>query len=509
MALFPQRRAADYWFGKHQHGSMAKAGFWAGINSGSLAALQLTGAVILGRLLPPETFGLMTVILFFQALLGQFNSMGFVTTLIQKEDLVAEQASGVFWLNVGVGAGLCVLMFVIGPFVAVFYKAPVLEPISRCMGCLLLLGSCTAQHMGLLERQLDYQSITLIQFISHSGSVCVAVLMAWKGFGVWALVGQLIAGSLLSLCLLYWTVAWRPGRFARGVGLRRMLAYGLRATMGNLVNFMTKYSQAVVLARVVSPVEAGYYNRGQALFQNPFGRIQGPIGSVLFPSLSNLQNQPKQFQAMLFQANALLAFVLLPVLAIFICGGDRLLVLLLGAQWISSGQVAVWLAVAASPSVIGGVLAQANAARGRPARGLWFSLVCLPFLLGGVYWVAPGGAVAVAQFLAGFGWLKFVPDQAIQLRGIGIHVSQHLRACLMRLLQLGVLLLLGFAWRACLWSDQLLFQLASMLALATVVMVGLLGMYACNREGRAVLSVLQQKLVAVYAGLLAFKKGTV
>jgi O-antigen/teichoic acid export membrane protein len=172
MALFPQRRSADYWFGTHQHGSMAKAGVWAGVNSGSLGVVQLTGAVILSRLLPPETFGLMTVILFFQALLGQFNSMGFVTTLIQKEDLTAEQASGVFWLNVGVGVGLCALMFMIGPFIAAFYKAPVLEPISRCMGCLLLVGSCTAQHMGLLQRQLDYRSIALIQFTARSGSVC-------------------------------------------------------------------------------------------------------------------------------------------------------------------------------------------------------------------------------------------------------------------------------------------------------------------------------------------------
>jgi hypothetical protein len=279
----------------------------------------------------------------------------------------------------------------------------------------------------------------------------------------------------------------------RGVGLRPMLAYGLRATAGNSLYFMSQYAQSLVLARVVSPVEAGFYNRGQAFFQRPFGQVQQPIGSVLFPSLSKLQNEPLHFQQMLFQANALLALVLLPVLAVFICGGDRLLLLLLGEAWTASGEVTIWLAVAAAPQVVGGVLARANAARGRPARGMWFSLLCLPLLLWGVYWVAPHGAVVVAQFLAIFRWLQFIPGQAIQLFGLGIDTRQHWCACLLRIVQLGVLVLIGYTWRANLWSDQLILQWLSMLALAGLVVGALLPMYALNREGRGVLKLLWMK----------------
>ena len=484
-------------FGQHRRQSMAKAGMWSVLGSISQAGLQLVGVVVLSRLLPPGTFGLMAVVIFFQAFLSQFNSEGFSIAMIQKDDLNHELASNVFWASVVLGATLCVLMFLIGPLLSRFYNEPVLQQISLCLGLMLLLDAMGSQHLALLRRNMEFDKLCKIRIYSGSFALVAAVTMAYMGFGIWALVGQMVFGAVTLRLLIFRMVKWRPGMPTRGVGMRSMLSYGLKASATNFVNFITRYSQSLVLARFATPMEAGFFNRGQVIFQRPMDQIQMPIGQVSFPSMSAAQNDSARFEGMLLRVNALLALALIPIIATFICFGGDIAIFALGPNYFETGRVVPWLAVAFVTDLLLGIIGLANASKGRPGRSLWLQLTGLPILITGIVLSAPHGAVAVAQVFACYKWLLFFPLIILLYRGLGLNAEVHLRELSRRFSQVVLLVLVGLALRAYVLPP--LGNLAQVLvgmSFAVLCWLVLAGLYMTYSDGRLVLRQLWEQVSA-------------
>ncbi len=482
------------WFEGSPQGSTRSSGIWSGARVATGVLVQLASVMVLSRLLEPEIFGLMATVQFFLIFLGQFNATTFSHTIVEKEEISAEQASGLFWMNVFFGLVLLAAMVGIGYPLAIFFNEPVLFPVAIALGALFLMNALCALHMALLERQSAYRRLMLISVSGGVFGLVVAVLMAIFGLGIWALVGQTLCATLVWVWLSWRFVRWMPGSPFdklragphRHIGFKGFLRDGIQSSSANLVSCLGQNIQPVILAKLGSPLQAGYFNRAQVVFQRPLNQLLQPFVSVLFPTFSAHQAEDDDFEGYLHKANYIHAFVLLPILVLFICFSETLVPILLGRQFIAAGPVVKWLAVSFIPLVLVGEQDLANVGHRQRDWSMRLPLIGLPFLILGIIWAAPHGAVDVAIVVAAYQWILVFPKAYLQLKGMGMDLSRYLASAEIRGLQIVGLIALGFFMRQWITSWSVFGNITVMVGFVVVGYVLLGASFAAFKDGREI-----------------------
>ena len=184
--------------------------FWKSLERGGVSGVQFIVQIILARLLLPEDYGIIALIVVFIAISQTFVQSGLGTALIQKKEVTDEDYSSVFYLSLGVALVFYGILFLAAPFIAAFYNQPLITPVLRVLGLTLFFGAVNAIQNAVIARNFQFRKL----FVSSLGAVLlsgvVGIAMAYAGHGVWALVGQQLT-SIIALCLIMWfTVKWRP-----------------------------------------------------------------------------------------------------------------------------------------------------------------------------------------------------------------------------------------------------------------------------------------------------------
>ena len=178
-------------------------------------ALNLASIVILARLLSPRDFGLVAMGLTIVGFLRVFKEAGLSTATVQREGITHAQVSNLFWINVVVSGLIGLSVAAAAPLVAWFYHEPRLVGITLALSITFLLAGSAVQHTALLNRQMRFKAISLIQVGSVLAGVLVGVGMAWLKYGYWSLVGLNLTTSLVALLMTWWASRWRPQFFTR------------------------------------------------------------------------------------------------------------------------------------------------------------------------------------------------------------------------------------------------------------------------------------------------------
>lgn len=408
------------------------------VNQLAMLALRFASTIILSRMLVPETFGLLAMVLFFQALIGMLNGGGFMEAAVQKEHLNLDQLNSAFWLNAALSAGLALLMMAGAPLIAGFYNEPSLLSITLVLGLVFFFDNIFLAHSVLLRRTMRSEIGAMLTIIPEIISLLLTVLLAFSGFKVWALVGGMMGASLVRRGFMMYFIRWKPGSYVKGTGLRVMLAYGLRTTAASMTNFLTRNLQTLALGKFASPLDVGYFNRGQSLFQIPMERVAYPVGNLIFPALAAVQKEGARVLDLVLKAVWSVALILMPISAVMMVFGDWILIWLIGDRWQPAGEVVRWMALSSVPLLFFTGLDKANAAMGRPGRGMPAQLASLPFLIGGIFLTAPHGAVAVSKLIALYRFVLFPVVAVVLLKGSGLDVRRFLRSSVRLALLFGI-----------------------------------------------------------------------
>jgi PST family polysaccharide transporter len=432
--------------------------------------VNLITAIALSRLVSPAAFGLVAMVVFFRGFMQIFGAAGFVEAAVQKKNLTLNQLNGVFWLNAGVCTLLAIIFIACGPLISSFYGEPALASICLVYGLLFILENLFLTHRALLRRTMNSELLLVLTCLPQAVGLIISIAMALYGFEVWAIIGGTVLSSITSRLLYLYFVRWNPGSLKREAGFKDIFNYGIKSSSATIVNYLSQYSQTLALGRFASAAEVGFYNRGQTLFQMPIQQISWPIAQLILPALASLQDDRKKMLKLIIRASWLVALATLPFTISMAVYGDWALTWLLGPQWVVSGQVAQWLAIASIPILTSNLLGRGNAAIGRPGRGVIIVILSLPVLLTGIYSYSPAGAVAVAKFYAFYRWALYP-----------ISISYHLRGS-------------GFS-KLIFWQSQ--FQLLLLTAVASILLYSI-RTYFLGLEG------LQQIPVMLCAGLIAY-----
>lgn len=256
---------------------------WSAVEACSRQGVQFVISIVLARLLAPEIFGLIAMLSLFIGLASCFCEAGFSSALIQKADLSPADTSSVFYFNLAMGLVMALLFWAAAPWIAAFYHAPVLSPLTRVMGLNLFLGTLGAVQQTLLAKALDFRSLMRVSVVASVVSGMIGIALAWQGYGVWSLAMQALLSTIVATVLLWWLCPWRPAWLFSLKALRSLFRFGSYLFLSGVIDLAYTRAYTLVIGKFYSPGALGLYSRADSTQQIPTNLLSTVVTRVSFP----------------------------------------------------------------------------------------------------------------------------------------------------------------------------------------------------------------------------------
>lgn len=256
---------------------------------GKQASLFIITA-ILARLLSPDDFGLLGMATVFTGFVQMINEEGISGALIQNQKLGEKHYSSVFWLNIFVGALLMLLMTFLSPLIAAFYRKPELSPILMLISLNFITASFVVVQRALFTKELDFKKLAIAETIAVIASGIVAIVLAYKGYGVYSLVYQILILTLINMLALWMLSNWRPKFTFEIEAIKDIFHFSIHMTGFNILNYIARNIDYLLIGKFLGAEPLGYYTLAYKLMLYPLQSISWTIGRVMFPAFSKIQH---------------------------------------------------------------------------------------------------------------------------------------------------------------------------------------------------------------------------
>jgi O-antigen/teichoic acid export membrane protein len=427
--------------GADLRGRSVRAGLLNLISKGSQILIQTSATVILARLLTPADFGLVAMVATVTGLAQAFADLGLSEATIQRKEITRDQVTALFWVNVAFGLGLMLLTMALSPVIARFYRDPRLTNIALLLSLTFLFGGLRVQPDALLKRQMRFLALAIRDTACYAIAVPIAITLAWRGAGYWALVSMPLISNFTQMSLSWVMIRWRPGLPRRGARVRSMLAFGGNIAASYFILNMSRSADNVLIGWYWGAGPLGLYSRAYNLLMLPVNQLIVPAGSVAVPTLSRIQDDPGRFAHYYLRAVNLIIWACAPIFSFLFVAAQPVIILLLGHQWRDAAPIFQLLAI----SALGQVLLESTIwlfiSQGRSLKLLVLLLVVSPLLVisyaiglpFGVKGVALSGSLALLALLPGILHFTFRGTN-LTLRRLGRAILLPISLCLVAVL---------------------------------------------------------------------------
>ncbi len=308
--------------------------FWSFLQAFAQRAVQFVVGIVLARLLFPEQFGLIGMLTIFIAVIRAFLDSGFGAALIQKREISQTDICSIFYFNIAVGAAAACLLSLAAPWIAAFYRQPILTPLTRALSLTFIIDSFAMIQSTLLTKEINFKTQTKVSVIAGILSGATGITMAVLGFGVWSLVAVQLSTAFYSAASLWFFSAWRPQLLFSFSALRGMFAYGSRLLFSGVLNQIFENIHLIVIGRLFSATDLGFFARAKNLTDIPSQTLAEMTGRVTFPVFCSVQDDPARLKRGLKKALRVLAFVTFPVMIGLAVVARPLIQVLLTDKWL-------------------------------------------------------------------------------------------------------------------------------------------------------------------------------
>lgn len=309
---------------------------WTATERLSLQAVQLLISVILARLLEPSEFGLIGMLAIFQAVAQSVQDSGFGSALIQKKNADQTDASSVFFFNLLVGILIAILFSLSAPLIGHFFGEPILVPLTRVLSLNFIINGFSLVQVSMLTKKLDFKSQMKVSLLAAVASGVIGVVLAQQGFGVWALVGQMLSSNLLKAFFLWFFNSWRPSLIFSMTSLKSMFSFGSRLLVSGLINTFFSNLYNAFIGRVFSATELGYYSKASTFEAAAAQATTASMSKVIYPALAPYQDDNTVLKKAYRKAIRLAAFLQFPLMIGLWSVADPAFRLLLTDKWAPS-----------------------------------------------------------------------------------------------------------------------------------------------------------------------------
>jgi O-antigen/teichoic acid export membrane protein len=356
---------------------------------------------ILTRLLQPEDFGLIAIAWTLVTLTYVLSDMGLATYIIQADEVDHASLSTAFWVSLIVGVSLGGVIFLAAPPLAAALAEPAASPILQAMAGLVLVIAASSVPLALLRRRMAFRRLAVQEVTGSLIAQVVAIIAAFGGLGVWALVLQLLVGQVITSVLMWVSARWRPTTEFSRAEFRTMMGFGVQVVGNGLVGVFRGWAETGIIVAGLGIRELGYFNIAQRLVQT----AADLSGSALFPvstvAFARSNSSLERLRAAHVRAIGLSQTVVTPLMVYIAVSASLLVPFLFGAEWTQSAEIAQFLAVAAALSFGTNVDHGLHNGVGRPGRWLGFATSIFGVSVVLMLVAVPHGAVMVAVAFVG------------------------------------------------------------------------------------------------------------
>lgn len=266
--------------------SIASGLFWSFLERIGAQGVSFIVSIVLARILIPEDYGVVAIVQIFITFANAITTTGLNAAIIQKKDVSKEDDSSAFVLNMILGIGLYIVIFLFAPVIAQLYHLDLICPVLRVLGIRIPISAFNAMQRAYVSRKMEFKKFFYSTFGGTVVSAFVGIYLALKGFGCWALVFQYLTNTAIDTIILLITVEWRPSFNVSLKSMKNMLDFGWKVLAGSLISEIYLELRNIVIGWKYSSTDLAYYKRGQQFPALFLTNITSALGSVMFPALS-------------------------------------------------------------------------------------------------------------------------------------------------------------------------------------------------------------------------------
>lgn len=371
---------------------------WTGAATAINLALQAVTLAVLTRLLGPGDFGLMGMITVVIGFARAFADMGISNAIIYKQDSSSDELSSLYWLNLAMGLFIFVLLFAMEPLVESFYMEPRIRLPYYLAAFIFLLLAPGQQFQALLQKHLQFKTLSHIQVISNIIGSAASITLAYMGYGVISLVfGQVLTqGTTTIMLFLSPHNRWLPRFHFKTGDLKDYIGFGLFQMGERILNYFSTNVDYLIIGRLLGAEPLGYYTLAYRIISMATQRINPVVTRVAFPMFAKIQNDNETLKKGYSRVLQLLSLTVIPFLIGALTIGAPFVAAIFGEKWLPSVILIQIMALAGCLKTITNPTGSVLLAKGRADIGFVWNLITWVIRVAVIWKACYMGLAAVA-----------------------------------------------------------------------------------------------------------------
>jgi O-antigen/teichoic acid export membrane protein len=400
----------------------AVTGFkWSTASQVGRQGTQLLTMVLLARLLSPVDFGLSGMAMVVIGFVGIFKDLGTSAAVIQRQNLSEALLSSLFWINIGFGTLVTVVLYIIAPLIGLFYQEPRVVQVVQVLSVSFFISSLGVIQKALLERSLSFKSLAMLEIISSLLGAVVGIGLALNHAGVWSLVFQSLTTTTITTVLLWFYSSYRFQFSFYWDEVRKVSSFSLNLIGFSIFNYFARNADNILIGRYLGAQPLGYYSLAYNILLFSTNIISGVTSRVVNPVYSVMQDNNIRFTSTYLKMASSIALITFPVMAGEFVLARPLILTFLGDKWQPVILLVMILAPVGLVQSVGSTVGSIYQAKGRTDLmfrwGVGSSIFVVCAFLIGLRWgiVGVAGAYAIATIIILYPSF-FIPFRLIDLK---------------------------------------------------------------------------------------------
>ena len=309
---------------------------WTAVQKYAKILIRFVSGIILARLLTPFDYGCIGMLAIFMTVAESFISGGFGSALIQKKRPTQVDYSTIFYWNIGMAVLMYAILYVSAPAIARFYEIPLLSKVLRVQGLVLFIYALNLIQRNRLKKELNFRLLSVVSLASSIIALIITVWMAYRGYGVWALVAQNLVVSGIPTLVFWFYVKWRPSLVFSWQSFKELFSFGFYMFMTGLINTFCYRIQGLLIGKVYDVSTMGYYSKAQETENIASNSIADVMTEVTYPLYAEVQDDKPAMVNMIKRLTMTVSYVTFPMLFLLMVCARPIFILLYSARWIDS-----------------------------------------------------------------------------------------------------------------------------------------------------------------------------
>ena len=317
--------------------TIGSAVVWKFMERMGVSVVQLALQLVLARILGPERYGELSLMIIFTNLANVFIQRGFNNALIQNKNVKEDDYSSVFWVTMGIATIIYTILFFAAPGIAVLYKIPVLSDFVlpfRVICLILFPGALNSIQIAKISREMDFRKIFFGNVAGIIISGVVGIIIAVNGGGLWALVAQTLINTSVACIVMYVQTRIKIKMHIDWVRIKSLFSFGWKLLVSGLLDTLYQDIRSLVVGVKYNKATLGFYNKGKQFPQFVINAVNLTVQSVMLPAMSEKQDDKSKVKALMKNSMIISAYAIFPAMAGLAAISTAVISIILGEKWL-------------------------------------------------------------------------------------------------------------------------------------------------------------------------------